>query len=53
MAPDGDLYCSDACYDLDNDDIPITPLARNKAGGFGRGLSWGEPQKIYLPERLR
>lgn len=43
------LYCSDRCYDLDNDPNPITVLARNKAGGFGRNPQWQVPDPVHLP----
>ncbi|MFI7678526.1 hypothetical protein [Actinophytocola sp. NPDC049390] len=43
------LYCSDRCFDLDNDPTPITVLARNKAGGFGRDLQWQVPDAVILP----
>lgn len=46
-----DLYCSDRCYDLDNDPNPIQPLARNKAGGFGNELSRAVPQPVHLPRK--
>lgn len=42
------LYCSDHCYELDNDPIPITVLARNKAGGFGRDLQWSVPDPVHV-----
>jgi hypothetical protein len=45
------LYCSQRCYDLDNDPTPITVLARNKAGGFGHDLSWQQAYPVILPER--
>jgi len=47
------LYCSDRCYDLDNDPNPITVLARNKAGGFGRDLQWSvsDPVRLNLEKR--
>ncbi len=38
-AADGDLYCSDACFDLDNDPNPIQPIARNKVDGFGHDVN--------------
>lgn len=46
----GDLrYCSDHCYGLDNDPVPVTVLSRNKAGGFGRALHWQTPDPVVLP----
>lgn len=45
-------YCSDTCLQADtaSDDLPpVTVLARNKAGGFGRGLHWMQRQPVYLP----
>jgi len=46
VAPTGELYCSEACFDRDNDPIPVQPLARNKVGGFGAGLSRMEPEPV-------
>lgn len=47
---DGDLrYCSDACYDADNDSVPVTVNARNKAGGFGRDTHWMAPDPVPVP----
>lgn len=48
------LYCSERCYQLDNDPNPVTVTRRNNAGGFGGafggGLHWREPQPVILPE---
>lgn len=44
------LYCSDECYDADNDPTPVTVLARNKAGGFGHDLHWTERTPVNLPK---
>jgi hypothetical protein len=48
LAPDGDLYCSIACFDLDNDPAPIQPIARNKADGFGLEISRMRPQSVAI-----
>lgn len=45
---EGWLYCSQECYDLDNDPIPITVVARNKAGGFGHELHWQTPDEVRI-----
>jgi len=48
-------YCSDTCLQADapdEDDVPVTVLAPNKAGGVGRGLSWQTRQPVHLPRRL-
>ena len=45
-------YCSDACLQADapDDDLPpVTVLAPNKSGGFGRGISWMTRQPVHLP----
>lgn len=43
-------YCSDWCYNLDNDDFtPVTVLSPNKANGFGYGLEWSERQPVIVP----
>ena len=44
------LYCSERCFNLDNDPTPITVLAANKAGGFGLGLERQERQPVILPK---
>ena len=41
-------YCSDACFDQDNDPTPIIVLARNKAGGFGTDIHWMIPDAVHL-----
>lgn len=47
----GDLrYCSDRCFDLDNDPNPVQPISRNKAGGFGFGLSRSVREPVVLPK---
>jgi hypothetical protein len=48
-----DLYCSERCYELDNDPNPIQPIARNKADGFGLELSRMQPQPVILPHIRR
>lgn len=48
IAPDGDLYCSAACFELDNDPDPIQPLARNKIGGFGLEVSRMSREPVIL-----
>lgn len=40
-APATDLYCSQACYELDNDDIPVTVSFRK--GSTFAGLHWQLP----------
>ena len=43
------LYCSERCYDLDHEPVPVQPLARNKVGGFGDDFSrWG-PEVVGPP----
>lgn len=44
-------YCSSICLnaDQDFDSPPVTVLARNKAGGVGRGLAWGVRQPVHMP----
>lgn len=43
-----DLYCSATCFELDNDPVPVQPIARNKAGGFGLELSRQAPEPVFL-----
>lgn len=43
------LYCSDDCYELDNDPNPITVLAKNKIGGFGNDLYRSYPEPVRIP----
>jgi len=43
------LYCSERCFELDHDPCPVQPLARNKAGGFGNGISRMTRQPVILP----
>lgn len=40
------LYCSQRCFDLDNDPNPIIVLAANKVGGFGNSLDWCERRPV-------
>lgn len=40
-APATDLYCSQACYELDNDDVPVTVSFRG--GSTFAGLHWQLP----------
>jgi hypothetical protein len=45
-------YCSDACLqaDMDREDRPpVTVLAPNKSGGFGRDIHWTVRQPVHLP----
>ncbi len=54
-ATSGDLlYCSERCYNLDNDPNPITVTRRNNArgfgGAFGGGIHWQERKPVILPE---
>lgn len=50
------LYCSDRCYELDNDPTPITALARSKTagdGGSGKFVHWGSDLvPVILPGAL-
>ncbi len=45
------LYCSDRCYELDSDPVPVQPLARNKVNGLGNGLALGRRQAVWLSRR--
>lgn len=45
------LYCSQRCFDLDNDPVPITVLSPNKHGGYGTGLEWQERRPVVLTGR--
>lgn len=49
-APPGELYCSDTCYDADNDPNPVTVVAPNKTGGFGNDLHWQDRTPVHLPD---
>lgn len=48
-------FCSDTCLQsmFLEDDVPVTVLSPNKAGGFGRSLAWQVPQSLRIPESLR
>jgi hypothetical protein len=46
-------YCSDLCLQAEmapEDLPPVTVLARNKAGGFGRDIHWMVRQPVHLPK---
>lgn len=47
-----DLYCSDTCFELDNDPNPIQPISRNKSGGFGHEPSRMVREPVDLKRRL-
>lgn len=49
----GMLHCSERCYELDNDPVPVTPVSPNKTGGFGRDLHWSVPQHPQAERRPR
>lgn len=49
-------YCSDVCLqaDMAPDDLPpVTVLAPNKAGGFGRDIHWMQRTPVHLPGSAR
>jgi hypothetical protein len=48
-ATDSNLYCSEVCFELDNDPNPIQPIARYKSGGFGYEISRMVREPVRLP----
>lgn len=49
-------YHSDACLqaEMAPDDLPpVTVLAPNKSGGFGRGMAWSQRTPVHLPAHER